>query len=113
MNTKALVIAMAVGLVLQVAMVGMGHQMPALKAFFGLGGMTISLVAGVLFVWLAGAGTWATAISGGAIAGGVTALAGIALSYFLGDVPATLLVLGSLASAVAGAVGGAVVKFFV
>ncbi|THD34485.1 MAG: hypothetical protein E7773_14950 [Sphingomonas sp.] len=109
---RSILIATTVGVVLQVVMVVIGHNVPAAKSMFGPGGMTISLVAGVCFAWLAGANTWSGALLGGAVAGGVCALIGIGVSYLLGDVPATLIALGSLGSAAAGAAGGAVVKFF-
>jgi hypothetical protein len=112
MDIRAFVLAAGVGLALQVAMVVGGHHVAALKPYFGPGGMMISLVAGALFAWIAGGGSWPTAIVGGALAGAVCALVGIALSHFMGDVPASLIALGSLASAVAGALGGALVKFF-
>jgi len=47
-----------------------------------------------------------SAILGGVLAGGLCALIGIAVSYLLKDVPASLLALGTLSSAVTGAVGG-------
>lgn len=43
---------------------------------------------------------------GGAIAGAACALIGIAVSYLLGDVAVTVLVLGTVSSAVTGAIGG-------
>ena len=99
--------ATAAGTVLQLAMVLAGHYAPAVKPLFGPGGMLISLAAGMLFVRLASPGGWSLALGGGAGAGGVCALIGIAISAALGDVPATLLVLGTLGSAVAGLAGAA------
>jgi hypothetical protein len=43
---------------------------------------------------------------GGVLAGAICALIGIAVSYFLKDVPASLMLLGTLSSAVTGAIGG-------
>lgn len=51
---------------------------------------------------------WGAAGLGGAIAGGVSGLIGIAVSYALGDVPASLMLFGTAGSAAAGALGGAV-----
>jgi hypothetical protein len=45
-------------------------------------------------------------VVGGILAGAICALLGIAVSYFLKDVPASLLALGTLSSAVTGAIGG-------
>jgi hypothetical protein len=53
---------------------------------------------------------WGDVLLGGAIAGGLCAVIGIAVSYFLGDVPATVLIFGTVSSAVAGVVGGAIVR---
>ncbi len=106
MQTKALLIATAVGAVLQVAMVVAGHSNPAIAAVFAVGGMGFSLVAGAIYGLLAGAGPRSGAL-GGAVAGAVCALIGIAVSFALGDVEAMLLVLGTASSAVTGAIGGA------
>lgn len=97
--------AIVVGTVLQLAMVLSGHWVPAIAAGFAVGGMAISFLAG----WLAAA--WAlhrgmAAARGGAIAGGVCALIGILVSWLLGDVTAAVLALGTLSSAVTGALGG-------
>jgi hypothetical protein len=106
MSTRSLVVASVVGTLLQLAMVVAGHSSEAIKASFAVGGMGLSLVAGVLYARLARPATKGGAASGGAAAGGICALLGIAVSYFLGDVPASILVLGTLSSAVTGALGG-------
>jgi len=107
---RALLAATAAGTVLQIAMVVAGHYAPGVKPYFGPGGMLISLAAGLLSVLLAAPGRWSAALGGGAMAGGVCAFLGIALSHVLGDVPAALLLLGTLGSAVAGLAGGALGK---
>ena len=48
---------------------------------------------------------------GGLIAGGLCALIGICVSFALGDVTALILVMGTLSSAVAGAIGGWLGRF--
>ena len=105
-NRRALVIATVVGTVLQVAMVVSGHTMNSVKDLFAVGGMGISLLAGVAYAQLASPTRNASPTLGGLLAGGLCALIGIAVSYLLGDVPASLLALGTLSSAVTGAVGG-------
>jgi len=110
MQRNALVFATVVGLVLQLAMVVGGHYTPAVKELFAFGGMGFSLVAGLLYVWFAVKGSWGSDLTGGAIAGGICALIGIALSAFLGDVPPTLLLFGTLSSVVTGVMGSAVGK---
>ena len=98
--------ATVVGLILQLAMVGVGHAVPSLRAMWGPLGTLISLVVGVWAGWqvatTGGAAIW------GAIAGGLGALIGIALALILGDVPVSLLVVGTAGSTVAGLVGGVV-----
>src|SRR4051812_1312305 len=109
MNRKALIIATDIGLVLQLIMVITGHYNPAIAAWFAIGGMLISLVAGVIYVRLARNG-WSDSLIGGALAGGICALVGIAVSCAMGDVAVTILVFGTTGSAVAGLIGAAVAK---
>ena len=112
MNTRALTIATIVGLVLQVAMVVVGHSNQSVKNLYAVGGMGFSLVAGVIYGVVAGGGTYGSLAGGGALAGGVCAFVGILVSHLLGDVPASLLLLGTVSSVITGAIGGAVSKFF-
>jgi len=109
LNKESLIVALTAGVILQLAMVGAGHYMPPVKAGFAIGGMLISLMAGLLYVRLAQSG-WAGACLGGAIAGGVCALIGIAVSVALKDVPSQILVFGTMGSTVAGLVGGAIAR---
>ena len=110
MNTRALLLATLAGTLLQVAMVVAGHANPSVKNLFAVGGMSISLLAGVLSVLLA---RGASPVLGAATAGGLCALLGIAVSVALGDVPVTLLLLGTVSSIVTGAIGGWVTKLVV
>jgi len=110
MERNALIVATGIGLVLQLAMVVGGHYSLTVTGLFAVGGMGFSLVAGLLYVWFAVAGTWSSDLLGGAIAGGLCALLGIAVSAVLGDVPASLLLLGTISSVVTGAIGGAIGK---
>ena len=108
MDTRKLFTATAAGLAAQVAMVVAGHFIPVIKEHgFAIGGVLISLLAALLYVRLSRSG-WTDALIGGAIAGGVCALLGIAVSFALGDVPMSILLLGTLGSAVGGLVGGAI-----
>jgi hypothetical protein len=109
MNRQALTRAVLIGTVLQLAMVIAGHFVPAIAAQFAIGGMLISLVAGVLYA-RAAKGGWGDSVIGGLIAGGVCAFIGILVSYLLKDVPTNILWMGTAGSAVAGLVGGAVGK---
>lgn len=104
-KTGALMRAIVVGTVLQVAMVLAGHWVAAIAALFAILGVAISLLAG----WLAAA--WGgqhgrRAAMDGLIAGGACAFPGILLSYALGDVTAVIIAFGTGSSAVAGALGG-------
>ena len=110
MNTKALTTALIIGIVLQLIMVVAGHYVPVIKdKGFAIGGMAISLLAGLLYA-RAAAGGWAPSLLGGAVAGGVCALIGIAVSLALKDVPPMILVIGTLSSTATGVIGGAVGK---
>jgi hypothetical protein len=106
MSTRSLLTASLVGTLLQVAMVVAGHSNPAIKGLFAVGGMGLSLVAGVVYARLARATAKGSASVGGLVAGAICAFLGILVSYLLGDVPASLLALGTLSSAVTGAIGG-------
>ena len=103
---RALVIASVIGTVLQTAMVVAGHSNRSIAKLFAVGGMSLSLVAGVIYAILARGDGTASAVVGGVLAGAICALIGIAVSYALKDVPASLLALGTLSSAVTGAIGG-------
>ncbi len=99
-------------LVAQVAMVEAGHALPAWRdPGFAIGGMAISLLAGLWLGRAARAGRLAT-VGGGALAGGLGAFAGIALSAWHGDVRTSLLAMGTVASTVAGVIGAAVGRMF-
>lgn len=87
-------------------MVVAGHSSPAIKGLFAVGGMGLSLVAGVLYAHLARPIAKGPAAAGGALAGALCGFLGILVSYALGDVPASLLALGSISSGVTGAIGG-------
>ena len=111
LNSRAGTVATVVGTVLQLAMVIAGHTNASIAQMFAVGGMGISLVAGVVYAKLAGAGSAGSYAVGGMIAGGVCALIGICVSYLLGDVPAFILAVGTLSSAVTGALGGWLGRF--
>ena len=70
------------------------------------------LVAGVLYAIMAKGGSTSSLAIGGLLAGAICAFIGILISHLLGDVPASLLVLGTVSSAVTGAIGGVIGKFF-
>jgi hypothetical protein len=95
-----------VGIVLQVAMVVLGHFITWIQTnVFMLGGMFISGVAGLLYSRDLNRG-WATGALGGAIAGATCAMAGVAISVILKDSPQSLIPFVVFASMLAGAVGG-------
>jgi hypothetical protein len=110
MNSRALVIALVVGTALQLIMVLLGHTQPSVARLFAVGGMTISLVAGIIYATSARGGTIGSNAVGGLVAGGLCALIGIVVSFVLKDVPASILLIGTCGSAVTGAIGGAVGK---
>ena len=112
LNSRALMIATIVGTVLQVAMVVAGHSNKSIANLFAVGGMGFSLVAGIVYAVVARGGTTSSLAIGGLVAGALCAFIGIFVSYMLHDVPMSLLALGTISSAVTGAIGGAVGKFF-
>jgi uncharacterized protein YndB with AHSA1/START domain len=111
LNTRALLLATVIGTILQVAMVVAGHSNKSIEGFFAVGGMGFSLIAGLLYAMWARGATTSSLVLGGLMAGAVCALLGIFVSYMLGDVPASLLALGTISSAVSGALGGWLGKF--
>lgn len=106
MDRNTLLIATGAGTLLQVLMVVVGHWSEPVRGLFLWGGLAISAAAGLAYAWRARPG-WLWAILGGAISGGVCALLGIVVSFLLGDVPALILAVGTLSSAVTGLIGGA------
>ena len=110
MNTSALVRATGIGLFLQIVMVVAGHFVPAVANLFAVGGMGFSALAGWLYGRAAPEG--AQAFLGGGLAGGLCALLGIGVSVALGDVPPSLLALGTGSSVLTGAVGAGIAKLF-
>jgi hypothetical protein len=100
--------ALFVGTILQLAMVLIGHVVPAVAELFGPIGVLISLLAGLIYALRSGKGAWGGRLVGGAAVGGLCALIGIAVSCALGDVPLFILVLGTASSAVTGAIGAAI-----
>jgi hypothetical protein len=107
-SPRPLANATLVGTILQFAMVIAGHYAPAVQRLFPPVGMGISLLAGVLYARWARPATAGAAVGGGAVAGGVCALAGILVSFLFGDVPGAVLGFGTASSAVTGAIGGIV-----
>jgi hypothetical protein len=105
-NTHALLLATTLGTVLQVAMVLAGHSNKTVAGLFAVGGMGLSLAAGLAYAFLARGDNASAIVVGGLLAGAICALIGIFVSYMLGDVPWSLLALGTISSAVTGAIGG-------
>jgi hypothetical protein len=111
LKPRALAYATVIGTVLQVAMVTTGHSNKTIASFYALGGMGFSLIAGLLYTWMSHSASTSNAAIGGVVAGGVCAVLGILVAYLLGDVPASLLVLGTASSIVTGALGGWLGRF--
>ena len=107
-STSAFTTATVVGTVLQLAMVIAGHWVEFIKLnVFAIGGTLISLVAAVMYARRANVGRGQSAVWG-ALVGGLCALIGIGVSFLLGDVTASIFMIGTLSSAVAGAIGGTI-----
>jgi hypothetical protein len=112
LNSRALAIATVLGTLLQVAMVVAGHSNKSIANLFAVGGMGFSLIAGLVYAIAARGGSTSSLAIGGLIAGALCAFIGIFVSYMLHDVPMSLLALGTVSSAVTGAIGGAIGKLF-
>jgi hypothetical protein len=112
-NSRALLLATLLGTVLQIAMVVAGHSNKSIAALFAVGGMGFSLIAGIAYAVFAQGGTTSSLAVGGLLAGALCAFLGIFVSFMLNDVPMTLLALGTISSAVTGALGGMLGRFFV
>ncbi len=112
LKARAVLQATLLGTVLQVAMVVAGHFSSAVTHFFAVGGMGFSLLAGLAYGLLVPRGGRGGIVVGGVVAGAACAFLGILLSRVLGDVPTSLLLLGTCSSAVTGALGGALALLF-
>ncbi|MBV9992981.1 MAG: hypothetical protein JOZ72_17015 [Alphaproteobacteria bacterium] len=100
--------ATIVGTVLQIGWVLIGHFFPAVRGMANLflfGVMMISALAGYLYAVDYASG-FGRGILGGAIAGGVCALIGVAGAVLIGDAPFATLALWTAISVVTGAAGG-------
>jgi hypothetical protein len=106
LNTRALLLATLLGTILQILMVVAGHSNTSIAALFAVGGMGFSLIAGLAYAMWARGGRPSALALGGLAAGALCAFIGIFVSYQLGDVPLSLLALGTVSSAVTGAIGG-------
>ncbi len=94
-----------IGAVLQTVMVLVGHWVTPVANLFAPFGVGISLIVGLLWARRATDGL-VHGLWGGAVVGGACALIGIVISFAMGDVPAPVLLFGTLSSALAGAFGG-------
>ena len=106
MDRQALAIAAVTGAAAQLILVLVGHFVAFVADnLFAVGGLAISLAAGLIYVRRAPDAE--RPLLGGAAAGAICAFVGILVSILLGDVAAIILILGVLASAAAGAGGAA------
>jgi hypothetical protein len=105
-DNRALNRAILVGVLLQILFVLIAHFSPWLETHALLfAGMMTSATMGYLYAGEVAKG-YARAAFGGAIAGGLCALIGIALSVLLGDMTGRMLLVRDLISVLTGAVGG-------
>ena len=92
------------GLIMTIA----GHYIAFVRNdVFAIGGMLISLAAGLIYARLARGG-WRDSLVGGAASGAIGSLLAIAVSFALGDVPAFVLLVGTGASVVTGMIDAAI-----
>ncbi len=112
LSNRGLVWATGIGTVLQLLMVLAGHASPDIARFFPEGGMAISLAAGVLYTVIGVEAITMENVAGGAIAGGACALLGTVVSRALGDVPLSVLMIGTVSGVITGAAGGWIGRLF-
>jgi len=106
-DSRLLLRAAVVGLVLQLVLAVCGHFFPWVAVhLFTFGRMMCSATAGYLYGLTFGRGYAAGAL-GGAIAGGLCAVPALAVSVLLGDSAASVVAVGSGISMLTGGVGGA------
>ncbi|MDZ4370354.1 MAG: hypothetical protein U1C74_02890 [Phenylobacterium sp.] len=91
----------------QIGMVVGGHLSGSVPGdLLALGGLGISMLAGVFHARIGGGG-WTNSLVGGLLSGAACAFLGLGASVLMGGSPPSLLVLGTAGSAVAGLIGGA------
>jgi hypothetical protein len=100
--------AAAVGALLQLAVAGLGHLIPAARdaGLFPFAGTTIGALAGLRFSRRARGVPIGTSLGRGAVAGGFGGALGALAAAFLGDLPANAILVAGVSTALAGAVGG-------
>lgn len=104
----ALTKATLVGTLLQVAMVVLGHYLPAVQSSYPIVGSLIAAFTGLVFAKGAMRPARMASATGGAIAGGVSGFLGSGLSAIMGDVPGPTIGVATIASVIAGLAGGAI-----
>jgi hypothetical protein len=112
LSYRALVSATLVGTILELIMVTTGHTNLEVRGIYPVAGMGISGIAGILYTVISTEVITRDNVIGGAIAGAISALIGIAVSVGMGDVVPLVLVVGTASSAVTGAVGGWLGRLF-
>lgn len=108
MTQGALMKATVTGTLLQVAMVVLGHFVPAIAQGFAIVGTALGAVTGFLFAKWGGRATRMGSATGGALAGGVAGLLGSIVSAAMGDVDVRTVGIATISTVVAGLLGGAV-----
>lgn len=94
-----------VGAAVQLALALSGHWVEPIASWFGVLGPITALAIGLLFAYSLRPG-FVRAASGGALAGGLGGVAGVLLSWLLGDVTMLLVAFGAGVAAAAGGLGG-------
>ena len=107
-QSTALLKSTALGTLLQLIMIVLGHFAPTIAGLYAEGGMAISGVTGLLYSIWGGKDSLGGAALGGAAAGGLSAFLAILASHLMGDVSVALLHVGTAGSVVTGAIGGMV-----
>lgn len=103
---RALARATFVGVIIEIAMVGITHFVPWLRAHYYLFAlMMIAATAGYIYAAVTGSGFF-TSATAGAVAGGICGFVALAISVLLHDIISNLLPIDTAVCVLTGAVGG-------
>ena len=117
MEQRAFRRATGIASVLQLAAVLLGLAVPSLaeQNFYPIAGTLLAVLAGWLFAHWSRSGRLKLALVGGAVAGGMSSLAGVLLTAFTGQASpgaVTTVLVATVTGTLSGAVGGFFGKLF-
>jgi hypothetical protein len=107
-HRRAFAKSATLGTVLQLAIAGLGHLIPALRdaGLFPIGGSLVGGFAGLRFARRSAGIPAARALGKGGMAGAVGGVLGALASTLLGDAPPNTIFIAGMTTLVAGCIGG-------